>query len=388
MDEIGGALRKAKDISQNRVKVARDFQKEGRKIIGYPCAYVPTEMVSALNFVPYRIYASIKEVVTEADRGLPVSFCSIMRSCLDCALKGYDDFLDGIVAIHSCDPQEKTLRVWESYSKSTYFHFIDLPATVRPEVMDYFKGQLKDFKKTLEDFSGEKISPEQIRTAIRLHNQQRSMIQELYGLTRSDPPLISGTEILEITKAIMSLPVVKGNELLRLVIEEVKRRPPAPGGIKPRLLIWTSTLDDPDLMKMIEERSYVVIDDNCAGLRPFHGQIELTDDPIDGLADHYLKDIFCARTFWETHVGETKKDFRADLQSRFGYLKDRVQKWKVRGAILFLVRYCDPFAFEMMELKDYFDGIGLPNTYIEYEYYQGGLAPVRTRIEAFLETLG
>jgi benzoyl-CoA reductase/2-hydroxyglutaryl-CoA dehydratase subunit BcrC/BadD/HgdB len=42
----------------------------------------------------------------------------------------------------------------------------------------------------------------------------------------------------------------------------------------------------------------------------------------------------------------------------------------------------------MMELKDYFDSIRLPSTYIEYEYYQGGLAPVRTRIEAFLETLG
>jgi len=56
-------------------------------------------------------------------------------------------------------------------------------------------------------------------------------------------------------------------------------------------------------------------------------------------------------------------------------------------SLLFLVRYCDPFAFEMLEVKDYFDQIGIPSTYIEYDYSQGGLAPIRTRVEAFVETL-
>jgi benzoyl-CoA reductase/2-hydroxyglutaryl-CoA dehydratase subunit BcrC/BadD/HgdB len=55
---------------------------------------------------------------------------------------------------------------------------------------------------------------------------------------------------------------------------------------------------------------------------------------------------------------------------------------------MLLVRYCDPFAFEMPSLKDYFDSISVPSTYIEYDYTTGALAPLRTRVEAFLETIG
>ncbi len=55
--------------------------------------------------------------------------------------------------------------------------------------------------------------------------------------------------------------------------------------------------------------------------------------------------------------------------------------------IFLLVRYCDPFAFEVPSLKDYFDSIGIPSTYVEYDYAQGALAPLRTRADAFLETI-
>ena len=43
---------------------------------------------------------------------------------------------------------------------------------------------------------------------------------------------------------------------------------------------------------------------------------------------------------------------------------------------------------QIIPLKDYFDSIGVPSTYIEYDYTLGALAPMRTRVEAFLETIG
>ncbi len=387
MNEKRNLLKQAEDISLNRVSLAKEFQGKGEKIIGYPCALVPVELITAAGLIPHRIYADMSEVITEADRALPAAFCPIMRSCLDCALKARNDFLDGIAAVHSCDPQEKTLRVWESYAPSRYFHFLDLPATVRPEVMDYFKGQLEDFRKTLESFAGREISGEGLARAIDSHNQQRTRVQKLYEMTQEDPPPISGAEILEVTKALLSLPADEGNELLRRIIAEIRTNPSRRKEKKARLLLWTSTLDDLKLMRMIEDRAWVVIDDNCAGLRPFHSQVKQTQDPLDGLAQYYLKEISCARTFRESQPGGTRKLKEQDQQSRFGFLKDRARQWKVQGALLFLVRYCDPFAFEMMELKDYFDALGIPATYIEYDYSRGGLGPLRTRVEAFLETL-
>ncbi len=380
-------LSAARDLSDHRVQRAKQFQEEGRKVIGYPCAYVPQELLSALDFVPYRIYGDIQEPITEADRALPAAFCPIMRSCLDCVLKGKTGFLDGVAVIHSCDPQEKSARVWEAYAQYGYFHFIDMPIALWPDSVGYFRAQLKDFQTTLERFAGKKISPEGLRKAIELHNRQRSLMREIYELTKSDPPLISGKEIVQVTKAVMSISAAEGNELLGQVIAEVRERKAASREKSARLLLWTSTLDDADLMDLIEDKAHVVIDDNCAGLRPFRGSVKAADDPLRGLAEYYLKGITCARTFRQARLGEIRKDFPADLENRFGFLKDRAREWKVDGALLFLVRYCDPFAFEMLELKDYFDRIGVPSTYIEYDYTQGGLAPIRTRVEAFVETL-
>jgi benzoyl-CoA reductase subunit C len=388
MIDTGEGLRRAKEIYANRSHRVKELKAEGKTIIGYPCIYVPVELITALDLISYRTYGDMTEPVTEADRALPTAFCPIMRSCLDCALKARDDFLDGIVAIHSCDPQEKTARVWESYINYSYFHFIDMPGTLRPEALEYFKGQISDFKKTLESFAGDRLSSEKIRAAIALHNRQRALVRELYELTKPEPPLISGTEIVQVIKALMSLPVAEGNELLAQVIREVKERTNGPQKKPARLLVWSSTLDALDIMNIFEAGAHVVLDESCGGIRAYRADVELTDDPLDGLTQYYIEKITCARTFRETVLGEVRKDYMADLERRFGYLKDMAKEWNADGAIFLLVRYCDPFAFEMPSIKDYFDSLDIPSTYIEYDYIQGSLAPLRTRVEAFLETIG
>jgi benzoyl-CoA reductase subunit C len=381
-------LSKAREIYLNRSQRAKELKAAGRKIIGYPCVYVPLEMLTAFDLVPYQTYGDLKEPVTEADRALPSSFCPVMRTCLDCALKNKNDFLDGMVTAHSCDPQEKTARVWESYTNYLYFHFIDMPITVRPEALEYFKSQLNDFKKTLETFTGRKLSKDKLGSAIESHNQQRALVRELYELTKPSPPRISGTEIIQVIKALTSLPVSEGNDLFTETINEVKNRTVGPEKKPARLLIWSSTLSDTDIMGVFEDKANVVMNESCGGIRAYRSGVKFTADPLEGLADYYLNEITCARTFRQASLGETRKDYARDLQSRFGYLKGMVKEWNINGVVMLLVRYCDPFAFEMPSLKDYFDSIGVPSTYIEYDYTIGALAPLRTRVEAFLETIG
>jgi benzoyl-CoA reductase/2-hydroxyglutaryl-CoA dehydratase subunit BcrC/BadD/HgdB len=387
MSDKNKGLNKAREIYLDSSRRAKELKAADKKIIGYPCVYVPVEMLTALDLVPYRTCADMKEPVTEADRALPHSFCPVMRNCLDCALKGKNDFLDGMVAIHSCDPQEKTARIWESYTHYPYFHFIDMPITVRPEALEYFKGQLNDFRKTLEAFTGKKLSADKLEAAIKSHNQQRALVRELYELTKPSPPHVSGTEIVQVVKALTSLPVAEGNNLLTETIGEVKKRAARPEKKSARLLIWSSTLDDTDIMQVFEAKANVVMNESCGGVRAYRGEVKLTADRLEGLADYYLNEITCARTFRQAALGETRKDYGRDLQSRFGYLKGAIKDWKINGVVMLLVRYCDPFAFEMPSLKDYLNSIGVPSTYIEYDYTTGALAPMRTRVEAFIETI-
>jgi benzoyl-CoA reductase subunit C len=388
MTDKSTGLARAREIYSNRSQRARELKAQGKKIIGYPCVYVPLEMLTALRLVPYQTCADMKEPVTEADRALPGSFCPVMRSCLDCALKNKNDFLDGMVTIHSCDPQEKTCRVWESYTNYPYFHFIDMPISVRPEALEYFRNQLGDLRKTLEAFTGKKLSADSLEAAIKSHNRQRTLVKELYELTKPSPPRISGTEMVQVLKALVSLPVEEGNDLLTECISEVKDRTAGPQKKAARLLIWSSTLDDTDVMQILEDKANVVMNESCGGIRAYRASVKSTSDPLKSLADYYLNEITCARTFRQATLGETKKDYARDLQSRFGYLKDVVKQWSIDGAILLLVRYCDPFAFEMPSLRDYFESLGVPSTYVEYNYTAGALAPLRTRVEAFLETIG
>ena len=388
MPDKDKGLSKAKEIYSNRSQRVRELKAAGKKIIGYPCVYVPLEMLTALDLIPYQTCGDMREPVTEADRALPGSFCPVMRSCLDCALKNRNDFLDGMVTIHSSDPQEKTARVWESYTSYPYFHFIDMPISVRPEAQEYFRGQLDDFRKTLEAFTGEKLTAERLEAAIESHNQQRALVRELYELTKPSPPRISGTEIVRVLKALVSVPVLEGNDLLIETISEVKDRAGGPEKKSARLLIWSSTLDDTDVMQVLEDKANVVMNESCGGIRAYRAAVKTTPDQLGALASYYLNEITCARTFRQATLGETTKDYAKDLRSRFGYLRGVIKEWTVNGAILLLVRYCDPFAFEMPSLRDYFESLGLPSTYVEYNYTTGALAPLRTRVEAFLETIG
>ncbi len=381
-------LTKAKEIYQDRSRRAKELKAGGKKIIGYNCIYVPLEMITALDLEPYGLFGDMREPASKADRGLPTAFCHIMRSLLDLGLKGRYDFLDGVVMPHACDAIEKTAHVWQGMVPGHYFHFMDVPCALHEESLEYFKGQMVNLKKTLESLAGKELSAEKLRRVIEAYNEQRALVRELYDLRKPDPPLISGTENLQVIKALMSIPVEEGNKLLREVISEVKERKNGPQKKAARLLVWSHILDDVALMETIEDAgASVVIDDCCVGRRAYQADVAITKDPLDGLADYYLTKITCARTFREAVFGETKKDRIADLESRFGFMKDYVAEWNVNGAILLLVRYCDPFGFEVTEVTDYFNNLSIPNTYLEHDYSEAALAPLRTRVQAFLEVI-
>ena len=378
---------RAKEIYENRPQRAKELKANGKHILGYFCLYPVLEMLAALDIIPYRIFGDMDEPITKGDSCLPTVVCPFIRSALDLGLKGKSDFLDGVVMCHSCEVGEKSAHIWRTYLKPDYYFFIDTPHTVHKAAQEQFKEQLKDFRQTLETFAGKEISAGKLNDAIKAYNQQRALVRELYDLRKPDPPLISGTETIQVIVALMSISVDEGNELLKQVKSEVKERENKIQK-KPRLLVWGSILDNVALTEMIEEvGANVVMDDTCVGSRAYFADVELTDDPLDGLAYRYLVEIKCPRTFRESVYGETKKEHLADLESRFGYLRDYAGDWNVKGVILQSLRYCDIHGYEVPGLKDYLDHLDLPNIYLEWDYSNAALAPLRTRVAAFLEVI-
>ena len=383
-------LPRVKEIYQKRDSRAKELKKEGKKVIGYLDIYPVLEMLTALDSVPFRILGDMGEPITKADAYLPTVVCPFLRSCLDLGLKGRYDFLDGVVMAHTCEVAEKMAHIWRIYLNPPYAHFIDTPHTAHEVAQRQHKKLLEDFKKTLESFTGKTLTEASLHEAIKIHNQQRALVRELYDLRKPDPPLISGAETLQVTVALASLPVAEGNELLNQVISEVKERQDGPPKQPARLLIWGSMIDNTALIDMIENiGANVVMDDIGMGSRAYFPPVELTDDPLDGLACRYLVALKSPRTFRETVLSEAnRKDYMTDLENRFGYLKDYAKEWNVNGVILEVLRYCDSHGYEVPGLRDYLDSIGLPSIYLEHDYSQSALAQLRTRVQAFLEIIG
>jgi benzoyl-CoA reductase subunit C len=385
----GTGLSKAKEICQNRSQRVMELKAEGKTIIGYLCIYPVLEMITAFDLVPYRIFGDMDEPITDADDYMPSIVCPFLRSILDLGVKGRYDFLDGVVMAHICDVGARTAHIWDVAVKTPYSHFIDIPHTNRENSRERLKELLIDFQKSLESFTGREMSVNKLKESIKKHNEQRRLVRELYDLKKPDPPLISGTETLRVMKALMSLPVEEGNALLQEVITEIKEREnPVPE--KPaRLLVWGPVIDDVTFIEMIENLdASVVMDDTCVGSRAFFPDVPLTDDPLEGLAYHYLEDLKCPRTLRDSNVNGTTKGYNADLETRFGYIGDFARDWNVNGVILQALRYCDSHGYEVPQIKDYLDSIGLPNIYLEHDYSKAALGPLMTRIQAFTEIIG
>jgi benzoyl-CoA reductase subunit C len=389
MQKVAGTgLIKVKEICQDRQKRAKELKAEGKKVVGYLCIYPVLEMMTALDLVPYRMFGDMNEAITGADDYMPTIVCPFLRSLLDLGIKERYDFLDGVVMAHICDVGARVSHLWDVAVKTPYSHFIDTPHTIHISAQEEFKELLKDFQKTLESFTDRELSPEKLKEAIVAHNRQRALVRELYDLRKLDPPLISGTETLQTILALMSLPVEEGNELIRQVINEVKQRKNGPSKKPARLLLWGSIIDDTAFIEMIESLdANIVMDDTCVGSRAYFSDVELTDDPLDGLAYHYLVDLKCPRTFREAILDGGRKDYKADLEARFGYLGEYARDWNANGVILQVIRYCDSHGYEVPQLKDYFDSIGLPNIYLEYDYSKAALAQLKTRVQAFTEII-
>ncbi len=380
---VTSGLEKALKIYRSRHDSAVELASRGKKIMGYFCSYAPLEMLTAMDFVPFRIQGSMDESITKADSHIPTIACPILRSGLDLGLKGKYSFLNGFVASHTCDCQEKFCSIWQHTMKPSYFYLIDMPHVADVESVEQFKAKLKLFQASLEEYTGRKMDMDRLKEEMALHNRQRQLVADLYRLKQSDPPLLSGTETLQIMTALMCIPIEEGSLMLEEIIEDLPTRRDGLPPKSARLLFWGTPLTEIGIIHIIESAdAHVVMDDTCVGTRHFLPKVEITEDPLDGIAQRYLDGIKCPRT-----VRQTTTSFPADLETRFAYLKEYVEKWKVDGVILQSVRYCDTHGFEVPDAKSYFQQMGIPAIYLEHEYTRVALAPLQTRVEAFLETI-
>jgi benzoyl-CoA reductase subunit C len=380
--EVTGGLAAAEKYYQDYGSRARELKKQGKPIIGYLCAFTPVEIIAAAGFVPFRIKGDVNEPITKADTEMETIVCPLVRSCFDMALKGNYEFLDGIVIPHACDSISTTYNVWKYTLNLPYSHLINMPHSTDEPSLDFYKEILGTFRESLGKFAGREISDQDLKAAIGLYNQNRAKVRELYQLRKVSPPLISGAELTRLLVASVSLPVEEATRLIDSVTKEVKQRKPLPGKTA-RIMVVGAEVDDVSFIDLIEESgAWVVADDLCPGARESLVDVAVTADPIDGIAERYLRKIKCGRTY-----REMKGSYENYLEDRFGHIGRAVRDFKVDGVVLYIYKYCDPYGFDVPAMKGYIESAGAPVLYLEDEYSMSTIGRLRTRVQAFLELI-
>jgi benzoyl-CoA reductase/2-hydroxyglutaryl-CoA dehydratase subunit BcrC/BadD/HgdB len=141
-------------------------------------------------------------------------------------------------------------------------------------------------------------------------------------------------------------------------------------------MVLGSGIDDPGYLDGIESvGASVVADRFCFGSAPGLEPIPVTDDPIATLAEHTLRTTQCPRMM-------------GAFDDRVAYVLEQVAEYAVDGVILETMKFCDLWGVEGVPLTSALRAAGLPTLRVDRDYARGGEGQLKTRVQAFLESMG
>ena len=374
--EIQKIVKTFRTVSENPGAYARTWKQENHKpVVGYLCSYAPEEIMVAAGALPYRIFGSGREIQL-ADSHLQAYSCSLVRGAMEDVLGGHLDFLDGTVFPHTCDSIQRLSDMWRMNAGLDFHLDVVLPVKLdNATSRDYLAQVLRRFRDDLEQAVGTEISDESIKASAEVYNALRESLRAIYALRRNDPNLISGSDLLAITKGSMMMDRNQALGLLKEVMAALELKTEQPGNGKKRIILAGGLCNMPDIFQVIEESGGVIIDDDlCTGARYVDGEVDLDGDIFEALADRYVKRAVCPAK----HAG---------LYTRGDHLLDQVKESRADGVIFLYLKFCDPHAFDYPYIKTMLDDEGIPNLLLELEDSSPTEGQFRTRCEAFVEML-
>ncbi len=361
----------------DRADIINEWKEKGGHCLGYIYAHVPEELMHAAGILPVQMLEAGGPVV-KAYRCLPQFFCYQGLGNLELAMRGDYDYMDGVVISHSCDPIRKVYGVWENNIPMKFSHFLPLPLKSEPRALQYYEEELNIFKKALEKFVGAEITEEKILSSISIYNKNRELVRKLYELRKEDSPIISGSDLVDVLKSSVVVPREVHNDILEGMLHDISLAQPAEKkeGKGKRIFVSLISMNDRPLMEMIEDLgAQVVLDDMAMGARYHWAPVEFAkgEGSLAALSRRYVNAV--------PFAGRYPREKRADM------LIEMCKAYGIDGAIFKIERYCDPYLFENPYAEQRFRDAGITVLSLDYGNIKAEGGRVRTRIQAFLETL-
>jgi benzoyl-CoA reductase subunit C len=359
---------------ENRKKWALDFKKQGGKVIGITSSYVPEEVIMAAGMLPWRITGSWNDESNHAGVYRSQLSCAYCNQILESVLSGELDFLDGIIV---ADHDQDMLRLGDvinSLQRYSLFMMIHVPYVSSEINFEFMQTELKRIIGELKIIGGKEVTEKSLWESIDICNRMRTTLETVYELRKADPPPLSGAEALGLTTTAQIMPKDEFSKRMEELLPFIRARKTPLKHFYPRIMVSSETLDDLAYINLIEEKSVVAMDDLDTGSRYFSQTVETNSgDPLHALAKRYLS----------RHGSPRMASWDKQISQIITWAKD----YQIDGIISLPLSWCYPQRFRLPLLKDLLDEAGIPSISFEREYGFANAGQLRTRVEAFLETL-
>jgi benzoyl-CoA reductase/2-hydroxyglutaryl-CoA dehydratase subunit BcrC/BadD/HgdB len=367
-----------------RVKELLDGKKEGHKVIGSFCVFVPEEIVRASDATLVGLCTGADFATEEVEKLLPRNTCSLIKSAFGFKLGKVCPYLesaDMIVGENTCDGKKKSYEVFNEVVPNLYV--MDLPQTKSTEGKELLRAEYRRFKDAIEKLTGVKIDVPRLKKGIEIANNKRKAIHRLSELRKADPVPISGLDALLINQVFFYDDPIRYTDSVNKICDELEGRISGGKGVSskgsPRILLSGCPMAVPNwkLPWIVETSGAAIVgEESCVGER---GTRNLTDDSgnsvdelMEAIVDRYFQvdcAIFTPNPDRLNHVKTMYKDYNAD------------------GVIHYGLQFCQPYQIESLPVEKKLEDDGIPTLRIETDYSMEDVEQLKTRVEAFIERI-
>ncbi len=368
-----------------RVKELRDAQKQGRKIIGSFCTFVPEELVLAVDGISVGLCTGAEFGFEEAEKYLPKNTCALIKATFGFKLSKvcpYIETVDMLVGENTCDGKKKSYEILNTLVKNLYV--MDLPQMKSVEGLALLKAEYKKFMRKLEQISGKAIDFAGLKKGIEIANNKRKAMHRLARLRSADPAPISGLDALLINQVFFYDDPARFTQSVNNICDEIENRIKSGQGVfpsnTPRILLSGCPMAVPNwkVPYIIENTGAVVVgEESCVGERGTRNLVSNSGNTIDELLDNIVSRyfeidcaIFTPNASRQDHIREMAKNYGAD------------------GVIHYCLQFCQPYQIESGIVEKSLEKDKIPVLRLETDYSQEDAGQIKTRVEAFVERIG
>lgn len=361
-------------------------KEKGKKIIAYMSHdNIPEELIDAAGFIPLGlIFSGNDELMDKGADYLPTSTCSFALSTIGLfSVKPnkyrFLDLIDYFIVSNHCVSDICSSEIICKYFDIPRIDFY-VPYILSENGLKYYRLELIEFKKKLEEIRGSSISNEDIINSIQKYNKFRKNISKIKYLD------ISGSDKLELYQKAL----LYGPKILELRDFNINNA----GQIKINnkknvILTGCSIFLGDDLIEIIEKGGgNVIFLDTWVGDVYFSQTLEdnwldqqKENDPFDILTEMFKRNTYTDHVVPNFIEYKIKK-----IVSIINNLKEKLGISNI-GVINHIIKFCDHMSLPREQLKEKLQAKNYFVLNIERDYSRASHGQLSTRIEAFLEMI-